>query len=214
MSYQSTFTDKFASYHPKHIAALSLTAMIKTLAQMKNLRRSHHDQGHLKKIKLDASYEGYSNYMAPMRVRWIKEKVKTLEEGDPNKGIFTENVLKPEAVTYLTPTWDEMVPFPMTWKIRFDGFGKSDYSSDVNGVNCPFGKLRQPEIDDDAPPYYQPRGASHTGGTFAEVACVCGAHDVSGTAKKAEDKDGAAALATKTPAEREPTFSSGCGIGH
>jgi hypothetical protein len=93
------------------------------------------------------------------------------------------------------------------WKIRFDGFGKSNYAADGQE----FGMLREPEIFDDAPPYYQPRGASHTGGTFADVVCTCPAANHPAAEKK-EVKDGAAPKAP-TPAELEPTLSAGCGVG-
>lgn len=55
----------------------------------------------------------------------------------------------------------------------------------------PFGKLKEAVIPDDAPPYYQPRGASHYGGSFADPRDV----------------------AAQMQAEREPTLVNGCGIG-
>jgi len=70
--------------------------------------------------------------------------------------------------------------------------------------------LREPEIYDDAPPYYQPRGASHTGGTFADLACAC--PGVNSTAKT-EGKEGASLQMPQMPAEHEPTLSTGCGMG-
>ncbi|KAK9774996.1 putative Heme peroxidase-domain-containing protein [Seiridium cardinale] len=233
LSYQSTFTDKFASYHPKHIAALSLTAMIKTLAQMKNLRRSHHDQGHLKKIKLDASYEGYSNYMAPMRMQKIGYDVnKALEEDLPKqreearealakatkeddaeaikaandslkaadqrekslKELFSTKILRPATDTYMTPEWDEMVPFPTTWKVRFDGFGPSDYG----GENLTM--LQRAPVPDDQPPWYQPNGPSHVGGSFA-------------TWNHLETK-ALPDLAASAAQHKDHLVSTGCGLPH
>ncbi|KAH8651167.1 heme peroxidase-domain-containing protein, partial [Xylariales sp. PMI_506] len=175
LDYQSSFTDQYASYHPKHIAALSLTAMIKVLAQMKNLRRSHHDQGHLKKIKLDQSNASYSNYMAPLRLEQIKyerkqanrqKKVaKEKEEQAIQDGLKYQSdpfgFLRPATYTYMTPEWDEMIPFPTTWKLRFDGFGESTYGGEH------FPQLQRPLVPDDVPPWYQPRGKSHKGGSFA-----------------------------------------------
>jgi hypothetical protein len=154
--------------------------MVKFIAQMKNPRRGHDAQGRLKRVRIDPTTEGYFNFMAPMRVRSIEEKVKQLPDDDKNKKIFTDDILKPDTDIYLTPTWDEMVPFPMTWKIRFDGFGKSDYD---NG-DIPFGKLRSTqELPDDAPPFYQPQGPSHVGGTFAGVVCICAAAQAAASAR-------------------------------
>ena len=55
------------------------------------------------------------------------------------------------------------------WKVRFDGFGKSDYGGDN------FSDLHK--VFDtstiEQPPWYQPQGPSHTGGSFAIPICVC-----------------------------------------
>lgn len=122
-------------FNPKEIAVVGLTAMIKVLAQMKNLRRGHDAQGHLKRVKIDQTYEGYANFMAPMRRQKIREDVekaktekakaynaKASTTTSPDRGsrketgdlenIFTDGVLKPETETFLTPEWDEFVPFP------------------------------------------------------------------------------------------------------
>lgn len=96
-----------ADYDPKRIAAMSVPVMIKVIAQMKNPRRGHDAQGLLKKVKLDASSEGYSNFMAPMRIQRIAH-----ESTGVAGGVYTEEILKPATDTYLTPEWDEMVPFP------------------------------------------------------------------------------------------------------
>lgn len=141
--------------------------MITFVAQMKNPRRGHDAQGRLKKIRLGSTREGYANYMAPMRVRWIKQQAKQLKRKEAKK-IFTDDVLNPETDTYLTPTWDEFVPFPMTWKIRFDGFGRSDYKVADN----PYGLVKAaPPLPDSIPPWYQPQGPSTVGGAFA-TECV------------------------------------------
>lgn len=182
----SGFAGKLGAYQPKNLAALVLTSMIGFVARMRNARRGHDAQGHLKKINLGWTAEGYSNFMAPMRMDRIAETVKRLPPDDPDKDIYTDKVLRPENDVYLTPSWDEMIPFPMTWKIRFDGFGPSDYSWEGQA----YGRLRSAWLPDDAPPWYQPRGPSHVGGSFA------------GGTKS--DKP--------TAAEREPTLSTGCGM--
>ena len=202
---------------------------------MQNARRGHDTQGQLKKVRLDSSNEGYSNYMAPMRMQRIAR-----QSNDPKT--YTKDVLRPETVTYLTPEWDEFVPFPcsksheysgssevnttdsrIAWKIRFDGFGKSDYGAEHRGVDgklerCLYGKLERTPEPDDAPPFYQPQGASHTGGTFADVACVCAAAGTVCQCKPATKQEGGEhdtaarkTLKEQMPAEFEPTYSKGCG---
>jgi hypothetical protein len=89
--------------------------MVKAVAQMKNLRRGHDTQGRLKRIKLDSSSEGYSNFMAPLRMKMVEadaayaRKHSSKKEADE---VFTPDILKPQTDTYLTPEWDEFVPFP------------------------------------------------------------------------------------------------------
>ena len=102
--------------------------MIKVFAQMKNLRRGHDTQGKLKKINIDATAEGYANFMAPLRIVEIHDKVQevlskakgtkeedlTREQSDAKEleSILSSKVLQPQSDTFLTPEWDEMVPFP------------------------------------------------------------------------------------------------------
>ena len=89
---------------------------------MKNVRRGHDTQGRLKKINLDSSCEGYSNFMAPMRMQMIVGDVayasKHSDVGEAAK-VFTKDILKPSTDTYLTPEWDEFVPFPTS---KFSAF--------------------------------------------------------------------------------------------
>ena len=99
------------NFNAKETAVLGLTAMIKVLAQMKNLRRGHDTQGRLKKIDIDQTYEGYANFMAPARMEKIRCEVEKANSKAGNK-VFDERILKPRTETYLTPEWDEMIPFP------------------------------------------------------------------------------------------------------
>ena len=166
--------------------------MIKVLAQMKNLRRGHDTQGTLKKINIDQTYEGYANFMAPDRMEKIRSAVEKADSQVGNR-IFDEGILKPRTETYLTPEWDEMIPFPTStslpflsfppshshprsprlslttrlslqtaWKVRFNGYGPSDYD---------YESLVKRRIPDN--PLYQPRGASHYGGVFADAVGGC-----------------------------------------
>ena len=134
LTYGSSLSQSFVHFNPREAAVLGLTAMTKVLAQMKNLRRGHDAQGRLKRIRIDQTYEGYANFMAPMRMKKIgydveqakgeakdaekaaknaKKTVKDLQkQTDDLAKIFDTNVLKPDTETFLTPEWDEMVPFP------------------------------------------------------------------------------------------------------
>ena len=205
LTYGSSLSQGFVHFNPKKTAILGLTAMVKVLAQMKNIRRGHDAQGRLKKVRIDQTYEGYANFMAPMRMTRIERDVKLAkakEEEEAEKkrktgttvyedqklkkdlaNVFDVHILKPSTETFLTAEWDEMIPFPTSrssffarpsllyhttlaniaaaWKVRFDGYGKSDYGKD-------FALLRKDKLPDDFPPFYQPQGASHFGGSFAD----------------------------------------------
>lgn len=196
---QLSIADKYAVFSPRRFGAMSLTSMIKFFALMRNTRRGHDAQGKLKRIRLDETVEGYANYMAPMRVNWIREQIKYLNKKEA-RTILTDHVLKPETDTYLTPTWDEFVPFPMTWKIRFDGFGESDYKED----NHPYGKLRKiKDHPDYMPPWYQSQGPSTTGGTFADVVCIFAEAKAKAMKDEAQDR----------PEPRTSHVSLGCSGG-
>ncbi|KAK3679554.1 hypothetical protein LTR78_001115 [Recurvomyces mirabilis] len=211
LAYRSSFVDKFDAFQPRRFAVLALTSMIAFVANMRNVRRGHDAQGKLKRINLDWTAEGYSNFMAPGRMDWIAKQVEMLPADDKNKNVYTENVLKPETDTYLTPSWDEMVPFPITWKIRFDGFGPSDYSTKEH----PYGWLTSPFVPDDAPPWYQSQGLSHLGGTFAEVAYICatpGTNCPCLSTTSGASKTNGASLRVPAAAALEPTLSTGCGL--
>ncbi|KAI1179312.1 heme peroxidase [Nemania sp. FL0916] len=202
----------FTAYHPQHLSDYTVATMIRLVAQMRNPRRGHDTQGFVKKVRLDDTSEGYANFMAPMRLRHIASQVLAHPDHKDAKGVWSKDILRPGSDTYLTPTWDEMVPFPTTWKLRFDGFGKSDYSSPDGH---PFGRLAVPTLPDDAPPFYQPQGLSHFGGTFATCQCSAGTcecskkHDEQGM----EDGDGNSAP-PKDIAAMMPTLSTGCGYSH
>lgn len=208
--------------------------MVKTVAQMRNLRRGHDAQGKLKKVNLDSSYEGYSNFMAPMRMKQIQTDVEYARKYLDGKGaenVFTKEVLKPATDTYLTPEWDEFVPFPTSksqtlhfsqkrlaqtspptaWKLRFDGFGASDYR-DGNGAE--FSLLQQSiaGLPDDFPPFYQPQGASKFGGSFAETVCVCNVPGVKCRCKDAGHPDAEKDYTLVMPADAVPRVSAGCGV--
>ena len=76
LNYVSSLSKSLLHFNPKDIAVHGLTAMIKVVAQMKNLRRGHTAQGLVKKIEVDQTYEGYANFMAPGRMQMIAHDVK------------------------------------------------------------------------------------------------------------------------------------------
>ncbi|KAI1112035.1 heme peroxidase [Nemania sp. NC0429] len=209
LSVHSSIPVDFTVYHPHHLSDHGLTAMIRLVAQMRNPRRGHDTQGIVKRVRLDYTSEGYANYMAPMRLSHIATEVNA-HKGSQFTKIYSDRILRPASDTYMTPTWDEMVPFPTTWKIRFDGFGASDYSS-PDGK--PFGKLFAPALPDDAPPFYQPQGVSQFGGTFADCECATGTCQCSKKRDEQGAKDGDGNSAPlKDVAARMPTLSTGCGM--
>ncbi|KAJ9424436.1 heme peroxidase-domain-containing protein [Fusarium oxysporum] len=212
---QLSIADKFGVFAPRRVATISLTSMIKFVAQMKNPRRGHDAQGKLKKINLDSTPEGYANYMAPGRVSWIEQQVKKLDDHKEADEIFTDDILRPQTDTYLTPTWDEFVPFPMTWKIRFDGFGESDYKVGTND----YGRVKTtPTLPDFCPPWYQPQGPSTEGGAFASTVCICadegaGKGEVDEKGEKVHKKGCPCVGGSKKKSKlKTAQLSTGCGL--
>ena len=128
LAYSSSLSGGQVHFNARKSAVLGLTAMIKVVAQLKNLRRGHDTQGRLKRFRIDQTSEGYANFMAPMRVEEIRREAKrqktdevdTLthsnsyqaEAWETKKDIFDDDILKPQTDTYLTAEWDEMIPFP------------------------------------------------------------------------------------------------------
>ena len=83
----------------------------------------------------------------------------------------------------------------IAWKVRFDGYGKSDYG----GAGLPL--LRPDPQPDSFPPFYQPQGPSHWGGTFADAVPEETPADAEETPADAEE----------TPADTEELKIKGCG---
>ena len=128
LAYGSCLSGGQVHFDARHFAGLGLTAMIKVLVQLKNLRRSHDTHGKLKRIRVDQTSEGYANFMALMRVEDIRREAKRQMTDEINgliktstnqaklwetkRDIIDDDVLKPQTDTYLTAEWDEMIPFP------------------------------------------------------------------------------------------------------
>ncbi|WQF74989.1 Putative hem peroxidase superfamily, hem peroxidase, animal-type [Colletotrichum destructivum] len=208
LTLQLSIADKYAVFSPRDFIPLSQAQMIKFIALTRNTRRGPAAQGELKRVHLEATAEGYANYMAPERVEWIKEQVDKLEDQTEASRIFNDKIFVAGFDTFLTPSWDEYVPFPMTWKIRFDGFGKSDYINQ-ECKNVKYGQVRTvgKGLPDFCPPWYQPKGPSSTGGTFAIVKCVC----ADGAASGCSCSSGKAGRRERAP--KPMAMSSGCKVG-
>ncbi|KAL6712910.1 hypothetical protein ACLMJK_009465 [Lecanora helva] len=265
LNYATSLSTDLIDFNPKNVAVHALTAMIKVMAQLKDLRRGHTSQGVVKKIEIDQTYEGYANFMADGRMKLIAhnakqavanfdemvgqdqarrrdldeaiedDKVEELKNVDDRllaslkrdaTRVFSPKVLKPKQDTYLTASWDEMVPFPTTWKLRFEGYGASTYKSAKDPEVPRYPKLRPDPVPDNFPPFYQPSGTSHYGGTFAEVA---GGPATSDTAKEAVEagvceqvEPGKVKLEKESEKELDKTEAGnaksekvkGCGIRH
>ncbi|KAK3172588.1 hypothetical protein OEA41_005912 [Lepraria neglecta] len=102
-------------------------------------------------------------------------------------------VLKPRTDTYLNAEWDEVIPFPTIWKLRFNGYGMNTYDWDA---------MYTGRIPND--PLYQPQGASHFGGSFADTVCLYSA--AGNSCKCAQVKAAAPAQElAKAPPAQAPT---------
>lgn len=162
---------------------------------MKNLRRGHHTQGKLKRVNIMQGYESYESYMAPMRV-------EALRRARPDK---YKSIPKPNVETFLTPGWEEMVPYPTTWKVKFDGYGATDPTY--------FQEFCKYQQEPHKLPY-APNLISHVGGSFATTVCVC---NTPGRECKCAEKDGQRAELDKVEADLEilkkemGTKHAGCG---
>ena len=137
LAYSSSLSGGQVHFNARKCAVLGLTAMIKMLGQLKNLRRGHDTQGKLKRIRVDQTSEGYANFMAPMRVEDIRREAKRQKTDAVNgliktntyqartwetkKDIFDDDVLKPQTDTYLTAEWDELIPFPTSTSLFYPG---------------------------------------------------------------------------------------------
>lgn len=206
LTLQLSIADKYSVFSPRRFTPLSQAQMIKFIAQTRNTRPGPAAQGELKRVHLEPTPEGYANFMAPGRVDRIREQVGDLEDRKKALRIFNEGVFRPGFDTYLTPSWDEYVPFPTTWKLRFDGFGRSDY---IDKHDVKYGQVRTvgTELPDFCPPWYQPTGPSAVGGTFSMTKCVC-AEGVTGGCGYGSSKS------SKVAAPKPMAMSSGCKPPH
>lgn len=134
----------------RKISLWCITSMITVLAQLQNLQPAPGTQGTVKRINI-IQKDNIANYMSPKKRREIEKKMDEAGAKD----------LSPREIkvrTYLTPEWDEMVPYPCTWKVRFDGYGP--YLEDLEDT---------PRREDDEYDLYQLPGPSVYGGIFTKL---------------------------------------------
>ncbi|EGX44212.1 hypothetical protein AOL_s00210g1 [Orbilia oligospora ATCC 24927] len=159
LSYTGGFSEDILSLSAKHIPIIGLAAMFKTLGRMKYLRQGHDSQGRLKSVNNNPSYGHLANRMAPKVFKATMGKLKERAQKEKSGESFDT---APESYTYLTPEWDETMPFPNTMKIRFNGYGQGvwiygDNSDQNHGIIS----------------LWAPQGPSHTGGSWAPSKCTC-----------------------------------------
>ena len=77
--------------------------------------------------------------------------------------------------------------------------------------------LGKDELPDYFPPFYQPQGASHYGGSFADVVCICNVPGIACKCKQGWNQtEGVVgsekAAVPKTPADAVDMKMGGCGV--
>ncbi|KAF3937371.1 hypothetical protein ABW19_dt0205244 [Dactylella cylindrospora] len=168
LAYAGGFSRDILKFEVKNIPIIGLAVMFKVMGQMNLLRQGHDSQGRLKSINNSPSYGNLANRIAPkdLKLKMVDLRKRAQDEKNANKGnpsyIFESFDTQPESYTYLTPEWDETMPFPNTMKVRFNGYGEGvwmygDNSEQSHGI----GSL------------WTPQGPSHTGGVWAAKKCPC-----------------------------------------
>ena len=154
--------------HAPNITVDALVHTTSVLATLRNLRRGHGPQGHLQRITVPLINESPTTYPAPERLDNISRDIKTQPASIHNSPLATnqntnqhntkhhKSPFQPLTTTsFLTPNWDELLPLPTTWKVRFDGFGWSDYGG---RETLPLLKPPDTEMMDDIAPFYEEPG--------------------------------------------------------
>lgn len=159
--------------HAPNITVDALVHTTSVLATLRNLRRGHGPQGHLQRIAVPLINEPSTTYPAPERLNNISHDIKTRPAPIHNSPLATNQEInqhntphhkspfQPLRTTsaFLTPDWDELLPLPTTWKVRFDGFGWSDYGGGGGGrETLPLLKPPDTEMMDDMAPFYEEPG--------------------------------------------------------
>ena len=199
LAYSFSLSGGQVHFNARKSAVLGLTAMIKVLARLRNLRRGHNTQGKLKRFRIDQTSEGYANFVAPVRVEEIRRKAKrqntdeidTITQShsyqakawETKKDIFDDDVLKPQTDTYLTAEWDEIIPFAMStssfqssnslWILTKSHLAWKVRFNGYGQSDYDWESMSSACIPSD--PLYQPQGVSHIGGSFADTMCICSA---------------------------------------
>ncbi|KAF3903067.1 hypothetical protein ABW21_db0201283 [Orbilia brochopaga] len=159
LAYSSGFSRDILNLEAQKIPVVGLGTMFKVMGQMKLLRQGHDSQGRLKAVNNSPSYGNLANRLAPSKFRVA---LGQLQERARKENTGESFDTQPESYTYMTPEWDETMPFPNTMKVRFNGYGKGVW---IFGDNS--------DQSHSIMTLYAPQGASHTGGTWGNK-CPCG----------------------------------------
>ncbi|KAK6346772.1 hypothetical protein TWF696_006881 [Orbilia brochopaga] len=159
LAYSSSFSRDILSFEAQKIPVVGLGVMFKVMGQMKFLRQGHDSQGRLKAVNNSPSYGNLANRLAPSKFR---AALASLRERARKENTGESFDTQPESYTYMTPEWDETMPFPNTMKVRFNGYGKGVW---IYGDNS--------DQSHSIMTLYSPQGASHTAGTWGNR-CPCG----------------------------------------
>ena len=90
-----------SKFDAKQLTVIAITGLVKHAATLKNLREAHDTKGQVQTALVpQTEVDG-----------------KVPEGGKPD-------VRDSYRRRYLTTRWDQLVPFPTTWNLRFDGVGK------------------------------------------------------------------------------------------
>ncbi|KAK6537517.1 hypothetical protein TWF694_011700 [Orbilia ellipsospora] len=159
LAYDGGFSRDMLNFDGRDIPVVGLGVMFKILGQLKYLRQGHDSQGRLKTVNNSPSYGHLANRMAPKDFR---DTMAALRARAQTKNTGESFDTTPDSYTYLTPEWDETLPFPNTMKVRFNGYGQGVW---IWGDNS--------DQSHSIMTLYAPQGPSHTGGTWG-AKCPCG----------------------------------------
>ncbi|KAF3904876.1 hypothetical protein ABW20_dc0106815 [Dactylellina cionopaga] len=109
LAYSGGFARDILKFEARNIPVIGLSVMFKVMGQMKLLRQGHDSQGRLKMVNNNPSYGHLANRMAP---KIFKATVGELRERAKKNNTGESFDTPPESYTYLTPEWDETMPFP------------------------------------------------------------------------------------------------------
>ncbi|EPS36543.1 hypothetical protein H072_9903 [Dactylellina haptotyla CBS 200.50] len=159
LAYDGGFSRDILNFDGRNIPVVGLGVMFKVLGRLRLLRQGHDSQGRLKTVNNSPSYGHLANRMDGQDFKATMRKLRARAQDDKTGESFDTT---PESYTYLTPEWDETMPFPNTMKVRFNGYGRGAW---IYGDNS--------DQSHSIMTLWSPQGPSHTGGTWG-TKCPCG----------------------------------------